>query len=871
MPGVFDNRMDKSRLTPALRQFMEAKEAYPDHILFFRMGDFYEMFFDDALTAAPVLDIALTKRGKGTMGEAPMCGVPHHAWETYATKLLKAGFKVAICEQIEDPKLAKGVVKRAVVSVLTPGTSHLLESDNGSPQKLMAVTITDNRAGLAVGDPTTGECRVTEFRGKNLLERMLAQIRLFEPKEIVAPFGLITTSMLNDFRDFSPMLSEYEDAYFSRSLAEEQIREQFQVATVAGFGLKDRMTALQALGGWFHYLSDNYKTDGFALKQIRFMEPDSHLVVDPVTRRNLELFASTMTGKRRGSLIWAIDRTYTPMGARKLAQWIQFPSRTPDDIAFRLDVVDWMVENQERLTEIRNLLEQVGDMERILTRVALGTVTPPELTTLKLSIAIVPHLRGLLADTPFKRITSGLHDLQSIFLELDRMLEPEAPHIRGAGMIRDGVNTELDELRTILRDVKGALKRLEAEERKQTGIPNLKVKFNKVFGYYIEISKAALRDGAPGHYDRKQTLVNAERFITPELKEFESRVLNAEERIHEIELRLFSELIRFVHDHRRPLFETSDTLGLLDVLSGFAILALERDYRRPEISLDTGLHIEQGRHPVVEIFEGDAFVPNDATLDDSRRLAIITGPNMGGKSTYLRQNALITLLAHMGSFVPARKATIGLTDRIFTRVGSSDNLAGGESTFMVEMIETANILHNATRHSLVVLDEVGRGTATFDGLSLAWAITEHLAGLGGDCPRTFFATHYHELTEIDKIFNNIVNCNVVVKEWNNELLFLRKIVPGAADQSYGIQVARLAGIPPDVIKRAFEVLENIRKNEFTLNGEPKIAGHGIEKPDNRPLFHWDDHPVLVELKNADLDGMTPLEALNMLARFKKGI
>ena len=863
--------MDKSKLTPALRQFMEAKEAYPDHILFFRMGDFYEMFFDDAVTAAGVLGIALTKRGKGTMGEAPMCGVPHHAYETYATKLLKAGFKVAVCEQVEDPKQAKGVVKRAVTAVLTPATAHLVAEEETRSRRLLALYVDGKKAGIAVGDPTTGECRLAEFSGPRMMEQLQSQVFLYEPREIISPYGVLTTAMLDAFKHFQPIITELEEASFSHHAASERIKELFGVTTVAGFGLKGRNTALGALAGWFHYLEDNYKTDRFALRKIRFMQPEGQLVVDPITRRNLDLFIAQNTGKYRGSFCWAIDRTRTPMGNRKLAEWVQFPSARQDIIEQRLDVVAWFTENSMVLEDIRDLLKHIPDMERILTRVALGTVPPTDLTALKHAVAAAPPVRDQLGDPVFDAIRSGIHDLDDLFIELDRTLEEEAPRVKGAGMIRQGVDGELDELRDILANVKSALKQLELQEQQRTGINSLKVKYNKVFGYYIEISKVNLRNGVPDNYERKQTLVNAERFITPELKTFEEKVLTAEERILAIEHRIFAELVQTVARYATSLFDLADAYAMLDVLSGFSALALERDFRRPELTPDNCICIEQGRHPVVEVFEGDAFVPNDTQLDEDRRLAIITGPNMGGKSTYLRQNALIVLLAHMGSFVPARKAIIGLTDRIFTRVGSSDNLVGGESTFMVEMIETANILHNATERSVVVLDEVGRGTATFDGLSLAWAITEHLAAFKKDCPRTFFATHYHELTDIDHLFDNIVNLNVVVREWNNELLFLRKIVPGAADQSYGIQVARLAGIPKPVINRAFQVLENIQKNEFNLNGKPKLAGHALEKPEDRPLWESADHPVLLELKGLNVETLTPLEALNLLAKLKKGV
>ncbi len=861
--------MDKTRLTPAMRQFIEVKEKYPDHIVFFRMGDFYEMFFDDAIKASSILGITLTKRNsKGGTNEAPMCGVPYHAYESYASKLLQAGEKVVIVEQVEDPKKAKGVVKRDVVAVLTPATSHLGVESDYKKNYLVSIYATEKKSALVVGDPTTGELNVFRFSGKHSVDKLFDQLALFEPKEIVAPFGVVEPDFVSKKLGFSPSINEYDESFFNEKEGEEKIKELFEVSTVAGFGLKGKSECLKAVDGYLNYLEENYRTVNIPVKSLTLKEVSDYLIVDSTTRKNLELFETAFERNKRGSFFWAIDRTKTPQGKRKLSDFILFPLKSVEGIEARLNFVEWLLESG-RMDDIESLLSYVGDIERIFSKVILNSVKPQELNVLKQSFAVTPHLKKLISDSPFSSVAKEISDLEDIYLLIDKTIADEPPAVKGMNVIKSGVNPELDSLREIVSDVKSSLRKLEQQEREKTGIQNLKVKYNKVFGYYIEISKANLKNGIPEGYERKQTLVNAERFITKELKEFEEKVLTAEERIVELELEIYQQLLDRLKSFRKEIFETAESIAVLDVLLSFARLALERDYRKPEVVEKSILYIEQGRHPVVEVFENESFVPNDTNLTEEKRIAIVTGPNMGGKSTYLRQNALIVLLAQMGSFVPARKATIGIADRLFSRVGAGDNLTAGQSTFMVEMIETANILHNATENSLIILDEIGRGTATFDGLSLAWAITEFLAKKGEKAPRTFFATHYHELTDIDKLFFNVVNFNVVVKEWNNELLFLRKVIPGAADKSYGIQVARLAGLPKEVIKRAFEILENIEKNEFSLDGKPKIASEKPAQLKERPLFVWDDHPALEELKNINPDTLTPLEALQLLYKLKK--
>ncbi len=861
--------MDKTKLTPAMRQFIEVKEKFPEHIVFFRMGDFYEMFFEDAIKASSILGIALTTRNtKGGANEAPMCGVPYHAYETYASKLLKAGQKVVIVEQVEDPKKAKGVVKRDVVAVLTPATSHLGVDADYKKNYLVSIYATEKKSAMVVGDPTTGELSVFRFSGKNSADRMFEQLALFEPKEVVAPFGVVDASFLAKKLGYSPSINEFDESFFNEREGEEKIKELFNVSTVAGFGLKGKSECLKAVDGYLNYLEENYRTVNIPVKSIALKEVSDYLIIDSTTRKNLELFETSFERSKRGSFFWAIDRTKTPQGKRKLSDFIMFPLKSVEGIEARLNFVEWLIESG-KVEELDALLSYVGDIERIFSKVILDSVKPQELNVLKQSLAVTPHLKSILSSSPFKTVASEISNLEHIYLLIDRTIADEPPAVKGMNVIKNGVNPELDSLREIVSDVKSSLRKLEQQEREKTGIQNLKVKYNKVFGYYIEISKANLRNGVPEGYERKQTLVNAERFITKELKDFEVKVLTAEERIVQLELEIYQQLLDRLKEYRKEIFETAESIAILDVLLSFAKLAIERDYRKPEITEKSILYIEQGRHPVVEVFENESFVPNDTNLTEEKRIAIVTGPNMGGKSTYLRQNALIVLLGQMGSFVPARKATIGIADRLFSRVGAGDNLTAGQSTFMVEMIETANILHNATKNSVIILDEIGRGTATFDGLSLAWAITEFLAKKEKQAPRTFFATHYHELTDIDKLFSNVANFNVVVKEWNNELMFLRKVVPGAADKSYGIQVARLAGLPREVIKRAFEILDNIEKNEFSLDGKPKIASEKPAELKERPLFMWEEHPVLEELKSINPDTLTPLEALQILYKLKK--
>jgi len=861
--------MDRTKLTPAMRQFVEVKEKYPDHIVFFRMGDFYEMFFDDAVEASSILGIALTKRNsKGGTNEAPMCGVPYHAYETYASKLLKAGKKVVIVEQVEDPKKAKGVVKRDVVAVLTPATSHLGVEGDYQKNYLVSIYADEKKSALVVGEPTTGELSIFRFSGKKGVEKLFNQIALFEPKEVVAPFGVVNIGYLSEKLGYSPSLNEYDESFFNEREGEEKIKDLFSVSTVAGFGLKGKPECLKAIDGYLNYLEENYRTVNIPVKSISLKEVSDYLIIDATTRKNLELFETSFERKRKGSFFWAIDRTLTPQGKRKLSDYIMFPLKSVESIEARLNFVSWLIES-EKMEDINALLSYVGDIERIYSKVVLNSVKPGELNVLKQSLSVTPYLRELLENSPFDRVADEIKNLEEVYLLIDRTIAEEPPAVKGMNVIKRGVNPELDSLREIVSDVKSSLRRFEQQERQKTGIQNLKVKYNKVFGYYIEISKANLKNGVPENYERKQTLVNAERFITPELKDFEQKVLSAEDRILSLELEIYQSLLDKLKEYKREIFSTAESIAILDVLLSFAKLAVERDYRKPEITEESILYIEQGRHPVVEVFENENFVPNDTKLTSEKRIAIITGPNMGGKSTYLRQNALIVLLAQMGSFIPARKGTIGIADRLFSRVGAGDNLTAGQSTFMVEMTETANILHNATENSLIILDEIGRGTATFDGLSLAWAITEFLAKKGEKAPRTFFATHYHELTDIDKLYSNVVNFNVVVKEWNNELLFLRKVVPGAADKSYGIQVAKLAGLPKEVISRAFEILENIEKNEFSLDGKPKIATKEVAEFKERPLFMWEDHPALEELKSVNPDNLTPLEALQLIYKLKK--
>jgi len=886
--------------TPLMQQYHAIKSRYPHALLLFRLGDFYELFYEDAIIAARELQITLTSRNREKGQPIPMCGVPYHAADGYLARLIRAGFKVAICEQMEQPGPGKKLVRREVSRVITPGTATdvaVLDARENNFLAAASHNVAQSTIGLALVDLSTGEFLATEFSGSSAEESLRDELQLLRPRETLLPrpqqlFETAKTSLLDGAGGVETRL---EDWIFQRDYAERILREQFGVAELTGFGLDDHPQAQSAAGAIIHYLRENAaRGEGDAapsiealrhLDRIRYYEQHDTLVLDPVSVRNLELLSPIFTEETKSTgpttLIAALDSTVTGMGARLLRSWMLRPLIDPDAIAARLEAVEHLLKQTVVRGEIRKELRGIQDLERLTSRITLGLATPRELLALRKSLAQLPVLKKFLTPPP-----SGGSDLIHILYEeideltdvrerLEKALSDEPPAVATEpGMIRTGYHAELDELRNLSQHSKQIIASMEERERKRTGINSLKIRFNQVFGYYIEISKPNLPN-APADYERKQTLVNAERFTSPELKEYERKILAADERILEIERQLFIDLRSGIAAKASRLRKTASAVAQLDVLASFAKLAADRNYTRPEFNSTGELLIVAGRHPVIEELlkqRGERFIPNDLCFEPGRQqLLLITGPNMGGKSTYLRQAALIILMAQMGSFVPARQARLPITDRIFTRIGASDNLARGRSTFLVEMSEVATILHHATPSSLVLLDEVGRGTATFDGLSIAWAVVEHLQR--NTRARTLFATHYHELTELAELLPTVKNIHVSVKETPNEIIFLRRVEPGSADKSYGIEVARLAGLPRSVIERAREVLKRHEQSEHELSEtlSPGASEPGHTNGNQSVMFTPLDRAVLERLRAANLDDLKPLDALNLLAALKKQI
>ncbi|MBN1294657.1 MAG: DNA mismatch repair protein MutS [Candidatus Latescibacteria bacterium] len=866
-----------TELTPVMQQYLEIKKEYNDAILFFRMGDFYEMFFDDAKLCARLLNITLTSRDKNKKDPIPMAGIPYHAVNGYLSRLLRAGYKVAICEQTSLPGKTKGPVKREIVQVVTPGTAMGEEVlDSRTNNYLVSLALNNGEAGIAMADLSTGEFIAGVIIGE---QTWLDELERITPNEIIlsenepADVENAIKSRLN-----SVMITYREGWTFERNFAEDSIREHFKVSGLKGFGIEDTPLAISAAGGILSYMIDTQKASLNHITSLKRYRPDETMFLDSRTRRNLELTSSFSedTGAK-GTLFGVIDETVTPMGGRLLKSWLTSPLLETDEIIRRHDGVQVLVDHSSELSEIRGILSSIRDVERLISRVCLERANPRDMLSLAESLEKSWDFHetvGRLNTEIMASCTENAGDLRPLGAEISEALVDEPPVlISDGGIFRDGYHQELDELRTISRSGRKFIADLQEKERQRTGISNLKIKYNNVFGYFIEISKANL-DRAPEDYYRKQTLVNAERFITPELKEYESKVLSAGERINDIERELFIELRGKIAASVREIQAFSQSVAVVDVLHSFARVAVANNYVRPKIDRGNIIEIKNGRHPVVEtILPAGKFVSNDTLIDnESDQILIITGPNMAGKSTYLRQVGLIVLLAQSGSFVPASSAHIGVVDRIFTRVGASDNLAGGESTFLVEMNETANILNNCTPRSLILFDEVGRGTSTFDGLSIAWAIVEYLHQVKKSAARTLFATHYHELTELEVVLDRVKNYNIAVKEWNDEIVFLRKIIEGGSDQSLGIQVARLAGLPPKVISRAKEILTNLEANEFTVNNEPKIAASLSTKKTGTyqmSLFELPEHPVVEEIRKLDIDNLTPIKALLLLGQLKQ--
>lgn len=888
-----------------MRQYHAVKKQYPHALLLFRLGDFYELFYEDAIVASRELQITLTSRNREKGQPIPMCGVPFHSVDSYIARLIRAGFKVAICEQTEVPTPGKKLVNREVVRVITPGTAsdvQMLEPRENN--FLVAVAWSGPAAGsetpgstvgLAYVDISTGEFRATEFSGPDAETRMRDELHVLHPHEILMPrpttlfsAGAAVDSGRGELDGITGAVTRLDDWIFQVDYASRVLQEEFGVVGLEGFGLQDHMAATCAAGAIIHYLREtSARTSAITkaglghLSPVGFYQQQDALVLDAVSIRNLELlaplFAETAESVGRGgapTLLWALDETSTGMGARLLHNWIQRPQIDRKEIEARLDAVAELRTQTVIREEIRKELGGVLDLERLTSRISLGVATPRDLLALRQSVGHVPLIRGFLANSKSARLTelnAKLDELAEVRERIDRAIADDPPaQASEPGVFRRGYNAELDELRTLSQKSKQVIAAMEERERKRTGIASLKIRFNQVFGYYIEVSKPNL-PLVPADFERKQTLVNAERFSFPELKEYERKVLDADERILQIERQLFAELRTWIAGHAGRLRQTAAAMAHLDVLAGFARLAAQRNFVRPEFGTSGETLIVRGRHPVIEKLceqRGERFVPNDLYMNDvTHQILLITGPNMGGKSTYLRQTALIVIMAQMGSFVPASEARLPITDRIFTRIGASDNLARGRSTFLVEMTEVAAILNTATPSSLVLLDEVGRGTATFDGLSIAWAVVEHLAA--GTRPRTLFATHYHELTELEELLPGVKNVHVSVKEAGSDIVFLRRVEPGSADKSYGIEVARLAGLPREVIERAREVLRRHEETEHELSSG--LSPGAVPPNGQQAMFTAIDQKVLEELRNVDLNQMKPLEALNLLAELKKQI
>jgi len=865
--------MSKAKVTPMIRQYMAAKEQHPDALLLFRMGDFYEVFFEDAVTAARELDLTLTSREKNKENAIPMAGVPHHAVRSYVRKLIAAGYKVAICDQIEDPRKAKGIVKRAITEVITPGLIVDPDSlERGQGNYLLALARDGDRVGLAYIDVSTGEFRTTTVDGD---ETLLAELDRLEPSEVLLPDSAREDAPLTrPWAHRNVLVNFLPDALFEPAAACTELTRALGVHDLSPFGLDEGGPAVGACGAVLGYMQANHVDSGAHVLRLVPYDMGTALVIDPQTRRNLELFKAGVDRRKKGSLLHLLDRTATAMGARLLRQWIGTPLVDTGAIDERLDAVEVLVREPDLREQLRDLLEGVQDIERLNGKVAAGTASARDLVALAESLEQVPGINTLLdrSDTRAMAAFAPIDPLKPVRDRIRRTLVDDPPaRLQDGGTIRPGFDDELDETVELSREGKGLIAGMQAEEREATGINSLKIRYNRVFGYFIEVTKANLAM-VPERYIRKQTLANAERYYTPELKEFEVKVLGAEDRRLALENELFGTLRDEIGEHGRPLSEVAARLAEMDVLAALADVAERNRYVRPVVDEGDVIELEACRHPVIEQMALDErFVPNDVLLDcEAAQLIILTGPNMAGKSTIMRQVALCALLAQMGSFVPADEARIGVCDRIFTRVGASDDIARGQSTFMVEMTEAAAILRHATRRSLVLLDEIGRGTSTFDGLAIAWAVSEFIHEQVG-C-RTLFATHYHELVELAQTLSRVRNYNVAVAEWGDEVVFLRALREGGSSRSYGIAVARLAGLPDAVLERAREILANLEHNAIDEVGGPKLARHkGQSASPSRQLDLFGDKEGLLtaELRSLDPARLTPLEAINHLDRLRK--
>lgn len=870
-----------NELTPMMKQYMQTKEEYKDCILFYRLGDFYEMFFDDALTASKELEITLTGKNCGLEERAPMCGIPYHAVDSYLNRLVSKGYKVAICEQVEDPKTAKGIVKREVIRVVTPGTNLDTQGlDETKNNYIMCIVYMADRYGLSVADVTTGEYLVTELDSQT---KLMDELYKFMPSEIVCNEAFYMSGLdLDDLKNRLHMaIYSLEAWYFDDTLCRETLQEHFKVASLEGIGLSDYECGMIASGALLKYLEETQKNSLSHMSRLTRYATGNYMVLDSATRRNLELVETLREKQKRGSLLWVLDKTKTAMGARTLRKYVEQPLIDKKSIVKRLDAVAELKDNAICREEIREYLNPVYDLERLVGKITYQSANPRDLIAFQSSLSMLPSVKCILKDMEsdlLKEIYEELDPLEELCDLVGRAIQEEPPlAMKEGGIIKDGYNEEVDRLRKAKSEGKNWLADLETKEREKTGIKNLRIRYNKVFGYYLEVTNS-FKDLVPDYYTRKQTLANAERYIIPELKELEDTILGAEDKLCALEYELYCEVRNTIAAELTRIQRTAKAVAKLDVIASLALVAERNNYVRPKINEKGVIDIRDGRHPVVEkMIPNDMFIANDTYLDDKKqRISIITGPNMAGKSTYMRQAALIVLMAQLGSFVPASSANIGLVDRIFTRVGASDDLASGQSTFMVEMNEVANILRNATSKSLLILDEIGRGTSTFDGLSIAWAVVEYISNSKLLGAKTLFATHYHELTELEGKISNVNNYCIAVKEKGDDIVFLRKIVKGGADKSYGIQVAKLAGVPDPVINRAKEIVEELVTADIT--GKVKdIAVQGSEtkkktqkKLDEVDLTHFSlfdtvkDDDVLNELKELDISHMTPMDAMNKL-------
>lgn len=883
--------MAQAQMSPMMQQYVETKKQYHDCILFYRLGDFYEMFFEDAITVSRELELTLTGKDCGLEERAPMCGVPYHAVETYLNRLVQKGYKVAIAEQMEDPKLAKGLVKREVVRIVTPGTIFSDQAlDETKNNYLMAIVYLEKSFGIAACDVTTGDFYVTEADSERTL---MDELTKYTPSEIVCNEAFFMSGIdTADLRErLGLMLSSLENRYFSDEACHSVLKDHFGVSTLKGFGLEDYPVGTIAAGAIMQYLLETQKNNLSHITRISPYRTGRFMVIDTSTRRNLELTETLREKQKRGSLLWVLDKTKTAMGARLLRSFIEQPLVDKNEIIRRQDAVEELGDNFIDREELIEYLNPIYDLERLIGRISYQTANPRDLIAFRNSLQMLPHIKQILNSfncSLLKEINGDLDTLEDITELIEKSIEEEPPiTVREGGMIKEGYNEEVDRLRSAKTDGKQWLAELEAQERERTGIKNLRVKFNKVFGYYLEVTNSFL-PMVPDDYIRKQTLTNAERFSTPKLKELENLILGAEDKLFVLEYDLFCDIRRKISEQVLRIQQTAKAIAGIDVLCSLSVVATRYNYVRPKINEKGIIDIRDGRHPVVErMMRDDLFIANDTYLDNnSRRISIITGPNMAGKSTYMRQTALICLMAQLGSFVPAKAANIGICDRIFTRVGASDDLASGQSTFMVEMTEVANILCNATKNSLLILDEIGRGTSTFDGLSIAWAVVEYIANPRQLGAKTLFATHYHELTELEGSLPGVNNYCVAVKEMGDDIVFLRKIVKGGADKSYGIQVAKLAGVPAVVLERAKELVQELSDADITIRAK-EIAeihaqgGNGnrgrVRKMDDVDLTQLTlfdtvkEDDIIKELQEMELSSMTPIDALNTLYRLQTSL